>query len=112
MLQKMKIPSSERILFLLGSVLLAVSGGVWADRIIFSHTALLNFRQVNQSQTQAPLRPYTIALPVPSWISPSGRRITAGALIVRATLPSGSNEPRLPAINITPIRDRRDSHRQ
>ena len=48
--RKAKIRSLEWILFLLGSALLAVWGGAWADRIIFSHAALLRF-QANRSES-------------------------------------------------------------
>jgi sortase A len=50
MLRKTKVPSFERILFLLGLVLLAVWAGAWADRMISSRTALLKF-QADESQS-------------------------------------------------------------
>ena len=53
MLRKTKIRSLERILFLLGSVLLAVWGGAWADRIIFSHAALLKFQAAESEPKQS-----------------------------------------------------------
>jgi sortase A len=45
-----KVSSLERILFLLGLVLLAVWGAAWADRMISSRAALLKF-QSNESKT-------------------------------------------------------------
>ena len=45
-----KVSSFERILFLLGLVLLAVWGAAWADRMISSRAALLKF-QANESKT-------------------------------------------------------------
>jgi sortase A len=49
MLRKTKVFSFERILFLLGLVLLAVWGGAWADRVISSRAALLKF-QADESE--------------------------------------------------------------
>jgi len=42
--RKMKVSSFERIVLLLGLVLLAVWGGARADRLIFSHAAMLKFQ--------------------------------------------------------------------
>jgi hypothetical protein len=50
MLRKTKVSSFERILFLLGVVLLAVWGGAWADRMISSRAALLKF-QADESES-------------------------------------------------------------
>jgi sortase A len=49
MLRKAKVSSFERILFLLGVVLLAVWGGASADRMISSRAALLKF-QADESE--------------------------------------------------------------
>jgi sortase A len=44
MLPKTKVSSFERVLFLLGLLLVAVWGGAWADRMISSRAALLRFQ--------------------------------------------------------------------
>jgi sortase A len=49
MLRKTRVSSFERILFLLGLVLLAVWVGAWADRVISSRAALLKF-QADESE--------------------------------------------------------------
>ena len=51
--RKAKIRSLEWTLFLLGSALLAVWGGAWADRIIFSHAALLRFQADKSEPNQS-----------------------------------------------------------
>ncbi len=53
MLRKAKVSSFERILFLLGVVLLAVWGGAWADRMIFSRAALLKFQADESGPAQS-----------------------------------------------------------
>jgi sortase A len=53
MLLKTKASSFERILFLLGLVLLAVWGGAWADRVISSGAALLKFQVGESESTQS-----------------------------------------------------------
>ena len=53
MLQKTKVSSFERILFLLGLVLLAVWGGAWADRAISSRAALLKFQAEEAESAQS-----------------------------------------------------------
>ena len=50
--RKAKASSFEWVLFLLGVVLMAVWGGAWADRMIFSRAALLGFRQTSQNQPE------------------------------------------------------------
>ena len=44
MLRKTKVSRFERILLLLGLLLLTVWGGAWADRIVSSRAALLKFQ--------------------------------------------------------------------
>jgi sortase A len=53
MLRKTKVSSFERILFLLGLVLLAVWGGAWADRMISSRAALLKFQAAVSESAQS-----------------------------------------------------------
>lgn len=48
-----KVSSFERILFLLGLVLLAVWGAAWADRMISSRAALLKFQANESKPTQS-----------------------------------------------------------
>jgi sortase A len=53
MLRKTRLSSFERILFLLGLVLLAVWGGAWADRLISSRAALLKFQADTSEPAQS-----------------------------------------------------------
>lgn len=53
MLRKTRVSSFERILLLLGLVLLGVWGGAWADRIISSRAALLKFEADESGSTES-----------------------------------------------------------
>jgi sortase A len=53
MLRKTKAFSFERILLLLGLLLLAVWGGAWADRIVSSRAALLKFQAREAESAQS-----------------------------------------------------------
>lgn len=56
MLRKAKASSFERVLFLLGVVLLAVWGGAWADRMISSRAALLEFQADESESAQSSVK--------------------------------------------------------
>jgi sortase A len=56
MLRKTKASLFERILCLLGLVLLAVWGGAWADRMISSRAALLKFQADESESAQSSVR--------------------------------------------------------
>jgi sortase A len=56
MLGKTKASSFERVLLLLGLVLLAVWGGAWADRIVSSRAALLKFQADESESAQSSLK--------------------------------------------------------
>jgi sortase A len=53
MLGKTKASSLERVLVLLGLLLLAVWGGAWADRIVSSRAALLKFQAGESESAQS-----------------------------------------------------------
>jgi sortase A len=53
MLRKTRVSSLERVLFLLGWVLLAVWGGASADRMIYSRAALLKFQGAESKSAQS-----------------------------------------------------------
>ena len=53
MLGKTKASSFERVLLLLGLLLLAVWGGAWADRIVSSRSALLKFQAGESESAQS-----------------------------------------------------------
>ena len=55
MLGKTKASSFERVLLLLGLLLLAVWGGAWADRIVSSRAALLKFQADESESAQSSL---------------------------------------------------------
>jgi sortase A len=56
MLGKTKASSFERVLLLLGLLLLAVWGGAWADRIVSSRAALLKFQADESESAQSSLK--------------------------------------------------------